>query len=106
MIEAATIDDRVDAIATGVVRPAAGAVDETGEYPGAAVASLRSAGLLGLISATEVGGLGEGPTAAARVVERLARECASTAMILCMHYAATAVIEAHGPIAVRERIAA
>ncbi|WP_217924569.1 acyl-CoA dehydrogenase family protein [Miltoncostaea oceani] len=105
MIEATTIDDKVDAIATEVVRAGAGVVDETGEYPRAALASLRSAGVLGLISATEVGGLGEGPAAAARVVERLARECASTAMVLCMHYAATAVIEAHGPIAVRERIA-
>jgi alkylation response protein AidB-like acyl-CoA dehydrogenase len=106
VIEAATIDERVDGIATEVVRPGAAAVDEAGDYPRAAVASLRSAGLLGLVSATEVGGLGEGPAVAARVVERLARECASTAMVLCMHYAAVAVIEAHGPVAVRERIAA
>jgi alkylation response protein AidB-like acyl-CoA dehydrogenase len=50
--------------------------------------------------------LGQGPRAAALVVERLAAACGSTAMIVCMHYAATAVIEAHGPRAVREAIAA
>ena len=36
-----------------------------------------------------------------RVVERLARECGSTAMVVCMHYCGTAVLEAHGPRDVR-----
>jgi alkylation response protein AidB-like acyl-CoA dehydrogenase len=40
------------------------------------------------------------------VVERLARVCGSTAMVVCMHYAATAVIEKHGPREVRTAIAA
>ena len=39
-------------------------------------------------------------------VGRVAEACASTAMVLCMHYAATAVIEAYGPHDVREGIAA
>jgi alkylation response protein AidB-like acyl-CoA dehydrogenase len=43
--------------------------------------------------------------AATLVVERIAQACASTAMVVCMHYAATAVIEAHGPRSVREQIA-
>ena len=41
--------------------PAAEAVDRTGDFPDAAVASLASAGLLGLASAQEVGGPGGGP---------------------------------------------
>lgn len=77
-----------------------------GAFPEAAVAALASSGLLGLVSAKEVGGGGETLGAAALVVQRLARECASTAMVTCMHYCATAVIEAHGPRAVREAIAA
>jgi alkylation response protein AidB-like acyl-CoA dehydrogenase len=39
-------------------------------------------------------------------VERIARECGSTAMVLCMHYAGAAVIEVYGPRQVREEIAA
>lgn len=45
-------------------------------------------------------------TAAAEVVERLARECGSTAMVVCMHYTATVAIEQFGPLATREAIAA
>ena len=52
---------------------------------------------MGLISAGEVGGLGQGLEAAVRVVERVARECASTAMVLSMHYCGANVIEKHGP---------
>ena len=59
-----------------------------------------------MLQVPEVGGLGQGQRAAALVIERLARECASTAMVVCMHYAAAAVIEAHGPRAVRQAIGA
>ena len=57
------------------------------------------------MSAKEVGGLGEGIRAATLVVEQIARHCASTALVVCMHYAAAAVIEAYGPREVREAIA-
>ncbi|HWQ13208.1 MAG TPA: acyl-CoA dehydrogenase family protein [Roseiflexaceae bacterium] len=89
-----------------VVAPSAAAVDQGGAFPRAAVRALGEAGLLGLISAEEVGGMGLAHRAAAEVVERIAQECGSTAMVMCMHYAAAAVIEAHGPRAMREAIAA
>lgn len=79
---------------------------DRGTFPSEAVRALGEAGLLGLISATEVGGQGQGMAAAAAVVERLARECGSTAMVVCMHYSATAVIEQHGSAEVRRAIAA
>ena len=63
-------------------------------------------GLLGLLSSTDVGGMGLGLAEAALVVRRLAASCGSTAMVVCMHYSATAVIEAHGPMDVRTAIAA
>jgi alkylation response protein AidB-like acyl-CoA dehydrogenase len=75
-------------------------------FPTQTVRALGDAGLLGLTSATAVGGKGLSLAAAAYVVERLARECGSSAMVVCMHYAATAVIEAHGPEDVRRAIAA
>jgi alkylation response protein AidB-like acyl-CoA dehydrogenase len=96
----------LEPIAVEVIRPAAAEIDETGVFPREAAKALGNSGLLGLISAPEVGGLGEGLRAAALAVERVARECGSTAMVLCMHYAGAAVIEAHGPRPVREGIAA
>lgn len=98
--------DALEQVIASSVAPAAIEIDQAGTFPRAAIDALGQVGLLGLISAPEVGGMGEGSRAAALVVERLARECASTAMVVCMHYAATAVIEAHGPRDVREAIAA
>jgi alkylation response protein AidB-like acyl-CoA dehydrogenase len=82
------------------------AAADRGEFPQATINAIGDAGLLGLVSATAVGGKGQGLAQAAQVVERLARECGSTAMIVCMHYAATAVIEQHGPEDIRKAIAA
>lgn len=80
-------------------------VDKNARFPTESVAALGANGLLGLVSAAELGGSGLGMAAAAQVVERVARACGSTGMITCMHYAATAVIEAHGPAPVRRDIA-
>jgi alkylation response protein AidB-like acyl-CoA dehydrogenase len=96
----------VDEIAADVVAEQARRVDREAAFPEASVAALREAGLFGLISAAEVGGMGQGPRALVEVIERLARECGSTAMVMCMHYAGTAVIEKLGPEAVRRQIAA
>ena len=76
-------------------------MDRAGSFPSRSPGCPGPAGLLGLVSAPEVGGLGEGHRAATYVVERIARSCASTAMVVCMHYAAAAVIEAHGSEAAR-----
>jgi alkylation response protein AidB-like acyl-CoA dehydrogenase len=97
--------DTLEPVLTEIIAPAAGEIDRTAAYPQAALDRLAQVGLLGLVSAKEVGGLGEGIRAATFVVERIARYCASTALVVCMHYAATAVIEAHGPRKVREAIA-
>jgi alkylation response protein AidB-like acyl-CoA dehydrogenase len=96
----------LEPIAVDVIRPAAVEIDQTGAFPRPAMQALGKAGLLSLISAPEVGGMGQGLRAAALVIERVAQECASTAMVLCMHYAGTAVIEAHGPQEIRREIAA
>jgi alkylation response protein AidB-like acyl-CoA dehydrogenase len=94
----------VSKVIEDVITPSATRVDENAAFPRPAIEALGKAGLLGLVSATEVGGMGEGHRAATFVVEALARACASTAMVACMHYAATAVIEAHGSRDRREMI--
>ena len=96
----------LEPVVAEVVAPMAGDVDREGAYPRPALDALGSAGLLGLVSSPDVGGMGGGFRAAATVVQELARNCASTAMVVLMHYAATAVLEAHGPTEVREAIAA
>jgi isovaleryl-CoA dehydrogenase len=95
----------LEEIITTVVEPAAADVDRNGTFPRAAVTALGEGGLLGLLSTSEVGGLGGSLEDASRVVRRLASVCGSTAMVVCMHYCAAAVIEQHGPEDVRRAIA-
>ena len=97
--------DAVDQVVSEVVAPQAPEIDRNGTFPRAGIDALAQAGLLGLVSATEVGGGGEGMRAAAEVIERLAAACGSTAMVALMHYTAVAGIEAHGAAPVRQEVA-
>src|SRR5436305_8214685 len=103
---APTFLDVLEELIDTVIEPAAADVDTRGTFPRAAVTTLGQKGLLGLMSATDVGGMGLGLAEAALVVRRIAASCGSTAMVVCMHYCATAVIEAHGPEDTRRAIAA
>jgi isovaleryl-CoA dehydrogenase len=98
--------DAVEGVIDEVVRPRAAEIDRTGAFPRDAVTALGEVGLLGLLSSPDVGGRGESLRTATEVVERLAAACGSTAMVVVMHYVGTTLIEAYGPIDVRERIAA
>jgi alkylation response protein AidB-like acyl-CoA dehydrogenase len=102
----AQVVEAIDRIARQVIAPAAIEVDRLGTFPRAAVEALGAEGLLGLTIHPALGGLGHGPRVAALVVERIARECGSTAMVVCMHYAACAVLDKHAPDDVRREIAA
>lgn len=88
--------DALEAVIAATIAPNAATVDQSGAFPQAGIDALAEAGYLGLISSSEVGGAGAGMGEAAAVIETVARECGSTAMVLLMHYAATAVIEATG----------
>jgi isovaleryl-CoA dehydrogenase len=98
--------DSLRQVIDDVIRPAAEETDRCGEFPRASVDALRAAGFLGMVSSPEVGGGGAALADAAVVVEQLAGVCGSTAMIVLMHYAATAAIEAYGPCGIRDEIAA
>lgn len=89
-----------------VVAPNALTIDATGAFPRSAIDALGRIAILGALSATDVGGANSGLRAAAGVVEQLSNACGSTAMVVLMHYAATSVIEAHGPTDIRQQIAA
>ena len=98
--------EQLNSILRDIVAPAASATDAEAAFPRAAVRACGETGLLGLISATDVGGMGLGLREAANVIERTASVCPSTAMVLCMHYCATAVLEKLGSAPVRRDIAA
>ncbi|MEZ4224534.1 MAG: acyl-CoA dehydrogenase family protein [Polyangiaceae bacterium] len=100
------IEKTIAAIARDVAQKHATQVDQQGEFPAATLSALREAGLFGLVSAKEVGGTGGGLREAVTVVESLARECSSSAMVTCMHYVATVVIENLGDPGTRREIAA
>lgn len=102
---APAMDAALARITTEIVEPQALENDRQGRFPRAAVQALGEAGLLGLVSASAVGGQGGGLAQAREVVERLARDCPSTAMVVCMHYCATSVLEAYGPEPLRREIA-
>jgi alkylation response protein AidB-like acyl-CoA dehydrogenase len=95
----------IDEVATTVIAVNAESVDKEGTFPEASIAALGKIGALGILSAKDVGGLGLGARAAAAAVERVARECGSTAMVLCMHLCGAAVLEAFAPTDVRKAAA-
>ena len=107
-VHAETVTDfgpGLKSVITEVIAPAASEVDRLGIFPRLGLDALAEAGILGLMSLSEVGG-GAGSLAdAAEVVEQLAAACGSTAMVVLMHYAAVAVLEVYGPREVREAIA-
>jgi alkylation response protein AidB-like acyl-CoA dehydrogenase len=96
----------LNSVIDDVVSPNAAETDQAGEFPRAAVEALGKAGILGLTSSSDVGGGGQSLADAAKVIEQLAGTCGSTAMVVLMHYAATAILEAHGNDETRRAIAA
>ncbi len=101
----ASYTDALEQICTQTIGPEAVNVDRQGAFPERGLKALSSAGLMGAVSAPEVGGLGLGFRGAAAIVGRLAQECGSTAMVVCMHYCGTAVLEAFGSHEVRRAAA-
>jgi alkylation response protein AidB-like acyl-CoA dehydrogenase len=98
-------DAALERICSETVAANAEAVDREGAFPSESIAALQSAGLLGALSSKESGGLGLGLNGATRVIQRVAEECGSTAMVLTMHYCGVAVLEAYGNLQIRREAA-
>src|SRR4051794_964450 len=98
--------DALERVVSEMVSPNAGAVDANGEFPMKSLDALQANGLIGLTTGSDVGGGGGSMADAAIVVEKLAGACGSTAMVVLMHFAANAIIEAHGSEEVRRDIGA
>ncbi|HEV8202078.1 MAG TPA: acyl-CoA dehydrogenase family protein [Candidatus Polarisedimenticolia bacterium] len=104
-VTSANLGETLDRLSHDTIAPAAAEVDRTGAFPDRALDALRGAGLLGATSSKEVGGLGFGLREASTIVRRVARDCGSTAMVLCMHYSGTSVLEALGDQETRRAVA-
>ena len=96
----------LDQVCGDVIAAEAASVDEHGAFPATSLAALRDAGLLSAVSSVDVGGLGAGPRGAAAIVERIAMDCGSTAMVVCMHFCGTAVLEVYAGETVRREAGA
>lgn len=79
-----------------VVAPGAAEVDTLAAFPRRQIDALAESGLLALTVPAELGGGAAGLRAAAHVVDELGAVCGSTAMIVTMHYSATAALAAAG----------
>jgi alkylation response protein AidB-like acyl-CoA dehydrogenase len=97
--------DAVKSIIADIVMPQAQNTDKKSIFPRSAISAFGKAGILGLISDKSVGGQGLGLSDAAIVIEMIAKVCPSTAMVMTMHYCATAVIEKFGKTEIRTDIA-
>ena len=84
-------------IAGRVLTPSAGQNDKAGRFSTEAVESLGESGLLGLMLATDFGGLALGPRSFAAAVAALAEADASVAMVYIMHILGAATISAARP---------
>jgi alkylation response protein AidB-like acyl-CoA dehydrogenase len=67
-VDSAALIPALDHICTEIVAPDAAAVDRDGRFPERGLQALGAAGLLGAVSAPEVGGLGLGFRGAAAIV--------------------------------------
>jgi alkylation response protein AidB-like acyl-CoA dehydrogenase len=104
-VTAANLGETLDRLCHDTIAPAAPEADRTGAFPDGALDALRAAGLLGALSSRDVGGPGLGLREASLIVRRVARECGSTAMVLCMHYSGASVLEALGDRDTRQAVA-
>ncbi|MBK8454364.1 MAG: acyl-CoA dehydrogenase family protein [Thiofilum sp.] len=97
--------ETLDSIIRDIIAPQAHEIDQQARFPRAALDALGASGLLGLTTSQSMGGMGLGLAEAATVIERIATHCASTAMVVTMHYAANAVIEQFASDEIRRKVA-
>ena len=83
--EQTVLVEKVRQIAAESIAPFASDVDAQSRFPTEAIEALAKADLLGLTVPVEYGGLGQGLRVAGAVLDEIAQNCASTAMVYLMH---------------------
>jgi acyl-CoA dehydrogenase len=90
------LEAEIRRIGLEIAQPLASEIDRDARFPHEAVAELKKAKALGAGIPTDLGGLGCGITELATLCRLLGRSCASTAMVLAMHYIEVACLVRHG----------
>jgi alkylation response protein AidB-like acyl-CoA dehydrogenase len=79
-------------------------VDQGRLFPRENIKALGQAGLFGLLVPAEFGGAGGGLAEMAQVLDVQAQNCSSTAMVMLMHYCATAVISSKASHELKQQV--
>ena len=96
--------DESQRIARDILATSADDTDRLRKFPRHAIEVLGNSRLLALMAPPDFGGHGAGLQGMASVLETLAQGCASTSMVVLMHYCATAVIAAKGSARLKEAV--
>jgi len=94
LLNASQLLENTRKLSTEVLAKNADDNDQRRSFPRANIERLGEAGLLGLLVPKEFGGAGGGVAEMAEALELMAQACASTAMVMLMHYCGTAVMAA------------
>jgi isovaleryl-CoA dehydrogenase len=103
-LTSADVLQEIRRIARDVLAPTADETDRLRKFPRHAIDTLGKSQLLGLMVPREFGGGAAGLQEMADVLEILAQGCASTAMVVLMHYCSSVAIAAKGSARLREAI--
>lgn len=87
-----------------MLRANADSIDQSRRFPRENLQALGKAGVLGLMIPAQYGGAGAGLAEMSQAVEAQAQNCASTAMVMLMHFCATAAIAAKGSDVLKREI--
>lgn len=88
----ADLKARISALNLSTFGPNAEQVDRDGSFPVDNITAIRKAGLLNVSVPTRFGGAGASILATAVMIEEAAKACASTAMVMAMHYSLLPVL--------------
>ena len=87
-----------------ILGPNADQIDQSRRFPRENLQALGQAGVLGLMIPVQYGGAGGSLTEMSQVLDTQSQNCASTAMVILMHFCATAVIAAKGSEDLKQRV--